>query len=227
MDRRSAIAERAARLKLARENAGYTSPRKAAEALGWNQNTYRAHESGANGFENDTGQKYAQGFRVDFGWLMTGEGESEAPVATLRAPIVGIVGTDKNGLITPVTPGTPREVELPFVTTERWEGLYVGGDALKQVHRRGRILLYRPVLPADLSTITGHECVVVLPDGRRFLKYVHPDERVPGRWTLSSDFVFAMTNQELSNVYPIRLVQVWGPISPTNVPERNLVDSQS
>jgi hypothetical protein len=65
------------RLRLARENAGYSSSRGAAVANGWNENTYKSHEQGErqkDGLKTEYVEKYARAFRVNPYWLMTGNG---------------------------------------------------------------------------------------------------------------------------------------------------------
>lgn len=76
--------EFSARLKQARELAGYESPREAAKAFGWNENTYKSRENGLRGVPpQSVVQKYARAFKVDFLWLLTGE-SSEAVAARVR-----------------------------------------------------------------------------------------------------------------------------------------------
>jgi phage repressor protein C with HTH and peptisase S24 domain len=71
------------RLAWARANAGYKSPRAAAEELGWNPNTYKSHENGIRANkrppEEQTVRKYARAFKVDYLWLYSGEGEPPKP----------------------------------------------------------------------------------------------------------------------------------------------------
>jgi len=76
IDRRKAVEERAERLKQARHRAGFSSAVNAAKFFGWNGNTYKAHEAGRNGFDNDAGQLYAKAFKADLAWLMTGKGDA-------------------------------------------------------------------------------------------------------------------------------------------------------
>jgi len=73
MDRHSEKEARARRLVEARRSAGFTSAKQAAERWGWKLETYKAHENGRNGFDNDSGRLYAKAFRVTLAWLMTGE----------------------------------------------------------------------------------------------------------------------------------------------------------
>lgn len=67
--------ERHRRLQRARELASYETATDAANALGVAPPTYLGHENGSRGFRSDTGQRYAQFFRVSYEWLMTGRGE--------------------------------------------------------------------------------------------------------------------------------------------------------
>ena len=58
------------RLQWARLQAGYKSPRAAARARGWNENTYRAHESGRNRYREVEAKRYGRAFSVSWVWLM-------------------------------------------------------------------------------------------------------------------------------------------------------------
>lgn len=67
----------AGRLRIARERAGYSSPRVAAEALEWNENTYKSHENGlrgSDGIKLKHLRKYARAFGVSYEWLVSGSG---------------------------------------------------------------------------------------------------------------------------------------------------------
>lgn len=65
---------RAERLKTARKAAGFSSGERAANRFHWNPNSYKAHESGRNGFGQSDAKQYATAFRVSLAWLQTGEG---------------------------------------------------------------------------------------------------------------------------------------------------------
>lgn len=67
----------AGRLAWARINAGYSSPREAAGAKGWNENTYKSHENGIRGSEGIKPKhlkKYARAYGVSEVWLTLGSG---------------------------------------------------------------------------------------------------------------------------------------------------------
>jgi len=65
-------AARAARLRKAREHAGFDSAADAAARFGWVPSTYAAHENGQNGYANDAA-KYAKAFKTSVAFLLEGE----------------------------------------------------------------------------------------------------------------------------------------------------------
>ena len=65
--------DRAVRLKHARTTAGFSGPIPAARENGWNENTYKKHEGGQNGFTLTDAKKYAVAFGVRWEWLYLGE----------------------------------------------------------------------------------------------------------------------------------------------------------
>jgi phage repressor protein C with HTH and peptisase S24 domain len=64
------------RLRNARELRGFPTPTEAAQAFGWNEVTYRAHENGGRGIKQPVAEKYASAFRVKAGWILFGDGEA-------------------------------------------------------------------------------------------------------------------------------------------------------
>lgn len=76
--------ERHDRLQRARALAGYENATDAARALQIATPTYLGHENGSRGFRSDSGQRYAQFFRVSYEWLMTGKGEPRPQSLDLR-----------------------------------------------------------------------------------------------------------------------------------------------
>lgn len=61
------------RLKQIRKARGYKTATKAAQAFGWNVNTYRSHENGVRGVPADQAEKYATAYQVTLDWLLTGK----------------------------------------------------------------------------------------------------------------------------------------------------------
>ena len=77
--------ERAERLKKARQNAGFRGPQAVADQIGLNVNSYKAHESGRNGFNPTQAQEYATAFGVSAQWLLFGEGDMTAAPTNLSS----------------------------------------------------------------------------------------------------------------------------------------------
>ena len=74
MSKTSTKSDSAARLRQAREAAGFKSASDAVTRFGFRPSTYMAHENGQNGIRSEPAQAYARAFGVDLGWLLTGAG---------------------------------------------------------------------------------------------------------------------------------------------------------
>lgn len=70
-----------ARLRAAREAAGFSSARQAAQRMGWSETTYTQHESGTRGLKQSVAETYAKAFGVDAAWILfgSGRGPTERP----------------------------------------------------------------------------------------------------------------------------------------------------
>lgn len=65
--------DRAARLREAREGAGFSKASEAAVGFNWSKPTYHAHENGSRGIRVAVGRRYARAFGVKFNWLYFNE----------------------------------------------------------------------------------------------------------------------------------------------------------
>ncbi|HEX4104920.1 MAG TPA: LexA family transcriptional regulator [Rhizomicrobium sp.] len=75
----SAKSDQAARLRAAREAAGFKSASDAAQRFRWRASTYMAHENGQNGIRApEPALTYARVYGVDLNWLLTGIGPGPA-----------------------------------------------------------------------------------------------------------------------------------------------------
>lgn len=70
---------RAGRLVSARKAAKLGGARKLAKLFGWNENTYKAHESARNGFGMSDARAYAKAFNVSLPWLYFNIGSPTDP----------------------------------------------------------------------------------------------------------------------------------------------------
>lgn len=214
MDRNAERAERearAARLRWARAHAGHSSPRKAAAVNGWNPNTYRAHDSGANGFDNAAGKTYANRFRVDFAWLMTGHGitpegftQSSSPTKKVppageeaMIPVIGVVKA--GGIIDYSQAGSLGQAPTPPDDGE-WKVLRIEGKAYPPTYQDGHILYYRAAKFSPDQAV-NQECVVSVSGGTYVRNVMRGSD--PNRWHLTAPNYEPMLNQTIEWVSPV------------------------
>lgn len=161
------------RLKLARERANFDTAADAARRFGWTASTYRAAENGQRNITRDKAIEYARAFRVAPEWLLYGRGEA----ATKLVPLVGHVGAGAE--IFPIDDGGALdEIDPPPGCGPQAVAVKVKGDSMYPRYMEGDVLIYDEHKPLEYAN--GHECVVALPDGRRYVKIVRrqPDGMV-------------------------------------------------
>ena len=80
----------AARLRIARMRAGYSTAKDAAEALGLPVSTYIAHENGSRGYPAKRAEVYARKFKVREQWLLYGVGPAPGETDAPKAEVINI-----------------------------------------------------------------------------------------------------------------------------------------
>jgi hypothetical protein len=162
------------RLAWSRRQAGFTGSREAARVFGWNENTYKSHETGIRAGtrppEQSVVRKYARAFGVDFIWLLTGEGSSKRRNV---ARVVGKIGAGAE--ILPETGQVPTEglfeLEAPFGLPQDAVSFVVEGDSMAPRYDTGDVIIcWRE--GANIEDMLGWEAAVRTVDGRRFLKRI-------------------------------------------------------
>lgn len=88
------MTDMAARLRQAREAAGFATVRDAVNRYGLNYATYAGHENGNRGMKPDVLRDYARKFRVDLAWLISGTGTPPGPTAERNASPPGFAEMD-------------------------------------------------------------------------------------------------------------------------------------
>lgn len=159
MDR---LETQADRVKWARVEAGFRSARSAALALGINENTYRAYETGLRasrrGIPRDSLEKIARRFGVSQLWLLSGAGDPKRGVRTAEGAAQPIEGQDIPllGAALGATAGgfrvdaTPRRYvwRTPALAGEfDVYALYVDGDSMAPALPRGALIFVAPSRP--------------------------------------------------------------------------------
>ncbi|HZB90758.1 MAG TPA: S24 family peptidase [Stellaceae bacterium] len=175
--------EQAKRLREARIGAGFADATTAARRFGWVIPTYLAHENGSRGFGLARAQLYAGAFRVNWQWLLTGEGSSSS---NLKIPVSGYVGA--GCVVIPadegVGPGGIEEVDLPPGVYGDYAAFKVRGDSNYPAYRDNEIIFVRREGGPPREFI-NRECVLDTADGRRLLKTLTPGSK-KGHFTLIS-----------------------------------------
>jgi SOS-response transcriptional repressor LexA len=122
------------RLKQARIARHFSSAARAADALGIPYGTYSGHESGARGFKDDEAQRYADFFRVSFGWLVAGEGFSIPQISWVSAGRLDVADqvVDMDGA---------KMIPLAGVGPGDWFALEVQGDSMDRISPPGSIII--------------------------------------------------------------------------------------
>jgi len=164
--------EQAQRLKSARERAGYGDATAAARRFGWTIPTYLAHENGSRGFGVERAQVYAEAFKANVMWLLTGEG---SPASNTKIPVSGYVGA--GAVIYPADestgPGGIEEVDLPPGVYGDYAAFKVRGDSNYPAYRHNEIIFVKKE-GGPPHEYLNRECVLRTEDGRRLLKTLTP-----------------------------------------------------
>lgn len=165
------------RLRTARERAGFADAATAARRFGWSETTYRSHENGQRNYKWDKAIIYARAFRVSPEWLHFGSGdETRRPV-----PLVGYVGAGAE--VFPLDDGGALdEIDPPPGIGPNAVAVKVRGDSMFPRYMQGDVLIYDS--HTCIEQADGQECVVSLPDGRKFVKVVRAER--DGTVTLES-----------------------------------------
>lgn len=132
------------RLQHAREQAGYSSAREAAEALGVGYSTYASHENGSRGLKPEAAKQYSKRFKVKVDWLLYGDGQPEKPKAVIEAtglPVVGVIAAGSwreidadEAIPGPSHIGMGNDPRFPRI---RQYALLVSGDSMNELFPDG------------------------------------------------------------------------------------------
>lgn len=182
-----------ARLKVARDAAGYRSAAKAAEAMGMAYPTYAGHENGSRGLRKNI-ERYAQFFRVSVDWLLTGRGEGpkrngNGSRPTLGRPLpppghvrlMGRVGAGQ--VFTPLGDDDGEFVEAPEGVPPTTEAVEVDGDSMFPAYEDRSLIYYSQTLPPEM--MVNRRAVIRLADGSMTVKVIRRGS-ADGLWTLQS-----------------------------------------
>ena len=163
-------------------------------ALQLSPDTYSQYENGHRGFSRHA-RRFAQFFRVNIEWLITGNGLMRSKSSAQVIPIAGLVGAGASVELINHTAGEdpPGEISLP--EPGNIAALIVRGESQWPRFLEGEIVLYDP-RPASVKSLIGQYAVVQDLNGRTMIKILRPGTRL-GTWRLESHNAPPEDNVEL------------------------------
>lgn len=184
--------DRAARLRQARLAAGFDTAAAAAEAHGWNRNTYASNENGNAPYSWRRSREYAAAFGVRPEWLYDAQGPAletgadSGPGQPRPAPIIGRVGADPGGEVLLAGGQAPPEfAPLPPGGTERAVALRVTGHSMRGLADDGALIYFEDQRTPPSPDMLGQVVVVELETGEVLVKRLLRGA-APGRYDLES-----------------------------------------
>jgi hypothetical protein len=192
----------ATRLKRVRTTAGFEQGTEAARRFGWPIPTYLGHENGMRGFGVGRARAYAEAFKVDAGWLLTGEGANNSANCA-RVPLAGYVG---NGGVVYLADGAraiggPLVVDLPSAIYDDYAVFKVRGEGNFPAYRDNEIILARKGSEPAHKHL-NRECVVRTLGGLSLLRTLKPGSQ-DGLYYLLSSRGEAMVDAEVFTAWPV------------------------
>ena len=153
--------ERCERLRQARIGRGFETAAAAADAFGWNRNTYASNENGHAPFSYRRAKDYAVAFGVRPEWLYDASGPMAAAVEPGYVPIVGRVGANPDGLVLFATGQEPGDLApIPPGGTDKAAALLVVGHSMRGVADDGALIYFEDQKSAPTPDMLGHVVVV-------------------------------------------------------------------
>jgi phage repressor protein C with HTH and peptisase S24 domain len=153
--------DRFQRLRLARTEKGYETAAAAADAFGWNRNTYSSNENGNAAFSYRRAKEYAAAFGVRPEWLYDAVGAMRAAGADGLAPIIGRVGANPEGDVLLATgQGSCELAPIPPGGTEKAVALRVSGHSMRGLADDGALIYFEDQRSSPSPDMLGQVVVV-------------------------------------------------------------------
>jgi transcriptional regulator with XRE-family HTH domain len=178
---------RAARLRQARLDRGFETAAAAADAFGWNRNTYASNENGNAPFSYRRAKEYAAAFGVGADWLYDASGPAASGGdASGYVPVIGRVGANPEGAVLFATGQDPAELApIPPGGTEQARALKVVGHSMRGVADDGALIYFEDQRTAPTPDMLGQVVVVETDADEVLVKRLLRGSR-PGLYDLES-----------------------------------------
>jgi transcriptional regulator with XRE-family HTH domain len=153
--------DRFQRLRLARIEQGFETAAAAAEAFGWNRNTYSSNENGNAPFSYRRAKEYAAAFGVRPEWLYDAAGPMRSTGSEGLAPIIGRVGANPEGDVLLATgQGSGELAPIPPGGTEKAVALRVSGHSMRGLADDGALIYFEDQRSSPSPDMLGQVVVV-------------------------------------------------------------------
>jgi transcriptional regulator with XRE-family HTH domain len=174
------------RLRQARIAKGFETAAAAADAFGWNRNTYASNENGNALFSYRRARDYAAAFGVRPEWLY----EAGGPMIPVAQPglvrIIGKVGANPDGIVLFATGQELTDlVPIPPGGTEKAAALQVVGHSMRGVADDGALIYFEDQRTPPTADMLGHVVVVEVDTDEVLVKRLLRGSR-PGYFDLES-----------------------------------------
>lgn len=194
----------ALRLRIARQEAGYTSGSKFARKLKMNIWTYLRYERGVQPITPAIDAMFTRELRIETGMILFGRPSSSDLSAERQVPIVGVlrgpIGKVFHSMPAGMTAAVPAYVPSDFVS------IMIDDDALYPAYRAGDRVFFRPLNPDTFEARNVHtlECVVELASGEQLVRQVFVQAN--GLCTLNAYHAHTELDQHVVAAEPIEIV---------------------
>ncbi|MBA4013937.1 MAG: peptidase S24 [Phenylobacterium sp.] len=153
--------DRFQRLRLARTEQGFETAAAAADAFGWNRNTYSSNENGNAPFSYRRAKEYAAAFGVRPEWLYDAAGPMRSTGSEGLAPIIGRVGANPEGDVLLATgQGSGELAPIPPGGTEKAVALRVSGHSMRGLADDGALIYFEDQRSSPSPDMLGQVVVV-------------------------------------------------------------------
>lgn len=153
--------DRSDRLRQARLDAGHETAAAAAEAFGWNRNTYASNENGNAPFSYRKAKDYAAAFGVSAEWLYDAAGPVRTSGLAGYVPILGRVGANPEGVVLFATGQDAGDLApIPPGGTDKAAALRVVGHSMRGLADDGALIYFEDQRTPPTPDMLGHVVVV-------------------------------------------------------------------
>lgn len=153
--------QRFQRLRHARTEKGFETAAAAAEAFGWNRNTYASNENGNAPFSFRKAKDYAAAFDVRPEWLYDALGPMRPAGGSGLVPVIGKVGANPDGVVLFATGQDAGDLApVPPGGTDKAVALQVAGHSMRGVADDGALIYFEDQRTSPSPDMLGHVVVV-------------------------------------------------------------------